>query len=339
MSIGRQTLSRIVRSRETPLVGLLIVVIVGNALLQRNFFQIHIIRNNINSLAPFVLLTMAQAIIIIAGGLDLSLGTAASLANCVLATIMVQGAPETGIYALVFALIVCVAMGFINGYLIGVLRLNCVVITFCTSFVWLGVALAFRPLPGGYVHSWFRGFYNMARVENAPPILLAIGNFIPPVVLLIVFGIVLWGVISKTKLGRYIYATGGNEEGAYATGLRPGLVIIAANVIAYLFVFLAAVFITAQNMSGDAYVAREMTLITVAGAVLGTAMIGGGTGKVWLTIIAAIILQMVIKLMLFAGIPSVYHTVIQGFMIVAVTAAMIRMRMRKSSVSSKEVLE
>ncbi len=183
---------------------ILIVMLTLTAILQKNFFEIKAIVRNINAFMPLILLTMGGAVVIISGGLDLSAGSALSLFTCVLTTVMKKNDPVTGIYALLITFGVAIFVGVINGIGIGYLRIPPVIVTFATSYMWLGIALFLRPTPGGESVDWFKGFYNFNAVQGAPEILKKFGSYIPPALILIIIACFLWFIISKTKTGRYI---------------------------------------------------------------------------------------------------------------------------------------
>ena len=211
---------KIVYKQEFSSMLILVVMFVITAILQDNFFERGSVIRNINAFAPLILLSMGQAVVIISGALDLSAGAALSLLTCVLTFVMKQDSPVTGAYALVAAFIVAVLMGVINGIGIGYLRIPPVIITFATSYIWLGAALFIRPTPGGESVPWFKIFYDTNSAEGVPGFIKAIGSVLPPALMLVLAGCLIWYVISKTRTGRYIYAVGSNSDSAYATGVN-----------------------------------------------------------------------------------------------------------------------
>ena len=108
-------LKRFISNPDFSRLLILILMFVLTAVLQRNFFAQRAIVRNIDSFTPLILMTMGQAVVIISGGLDLSVGTALSLMTCVLTSVMREGVPITGLYALVVAFAVAMAIGVVNG--------------------------------------------------------------------------------------------------------------------------------------------------------------------------------------------------------------------------------
>ena len=121
-NVGASALKRFVSNHDFPRLLILIAMFALTAAMQKNFFTMKSIVRNINSFTPLILLTMGQAVVIISGGLDLSVGTALSLLTCVATSVMRQGVPITGAYALVVTFAVAMAMGLINGVGIGFFR-------------------------------------------------------------------------------------------------------------------------------------------------------------------------------------------------------------------------
>lgn len=290
------------------------------AALQRNFFAMKSIVRNINSFTPLILLTMGQAVVILSGGLDLSVGSALSLLTCVLTSVMREGVPITGFYALAVAFIVAMAIGVINGVGIGYLKIPPVIVTFATSFIWLGIALFLRPTPGGETVDWFQAFYKIGNIERAPAFLKAFGNVIPPALILVILGCLLWFIISRMKTGRYIYAVGSNSESAYETGINTARVQTQACMINSVFVLLAALFFVGQNRSGDARMGDPLTLKAIAAAVVGGIALTGGRGSVYFALIGALIFSFVSKIIFFANIPNAYQTLFGGLIVIIAIA-------------------
>ncbi|MBP8932899.1 MAG: ABC transporter permease [Candidatus Atribacteria bacterium] len=299
---------------------ILIVMFTITAILQKNFFEIKAIVRNINAFMPLILLTMGGAVVIISGGLDLSAGSALSLYTCVLTTVMKKNDPITGVYALLITFGVAILVGVVNGIGIGYLRIPPVIVTYATSYMWLGIALFLRPTPGGESVDWFKGFYNLNAVSGAPEILKKFGNYIPPALILILIACIVWFVISKTKTGRYIYAVGSNNDSAYASGINTAKVQMMACIINSVFIFLAALFFVGQNQSGDARMGDPLTLRAIASAVVGGIALSGGRGSVYFALVGALIMSFVNKIIFFANIPNAYQTLVSGLIVIIAIA-------------------
>jgi ribose transport system permease protein len=318
---NNSVLKRLISNPDFSRLLILILMFVLTAVLQRNFFAMRSIVRNIDSFMPLILMTMGQAVVIISGGLDLSVGTALSLLTCVLTSVMREGVPITGLYALAVTFAVAMAIGAINGVGIGYLRIPPVIVTFATSFIWLGIALFLRPTPGGETVGWFQAFYRIRNIETAPAFLKAFGEILPPSLILILIGCLVWWIVSRTRTGRYIYAVGGNSQSAYETGINTAWVQMKACMINSVFIFLTALFFVGQNGSGDARMGDPLTLKAIAAAVVGGIALTGGRGSVYFALIGALIFSFVSKIIFFANIPNAYQTLFGGLIVIIAIAA------------------
>ena len=328
-------IKKIILKQEFSSMLMLLVMFIITAMLQDNFFESSSVSRNINAFAPLILLAMGQAVVIVSGALDLSSGAALSLLTCVLTFVMKQDDPITGVYAIVIAFIVAVLIGVINGIGIGYLRIPPVIITFATSYIWLGAALFIRPTPGGESVAWFKIFYDAKSAEGVPEFVRTIGSVIQPALGLVLIGCLIWYIISKTKTGRYIYAVGSSNDSAYATGINTAKVQMRACIINSVFIFLAALFFVGQNQSGDARMGDPMTLKAIAAAVVGGIALTGGRGSIYLAIVGALILSFVNKIIFFANIPNAYQTLVSGLIIIIAIAG----SMAYSHINKKAMLK
>ena len=312
--------NRRISHSEFSRLAILAAMFTLTAVLQQNFFETKAIVRNINAFMPLILMTMGQAVVIIAGGLDLSAGTALSLLTCVLTTVMKKSDPVSGVYALAAAFAVAMAIGVINGVGIGYLRIPPVIITFATSYLWLGIGLFLRPVPGGEAVDWFRAFYNAGLVEGVPAWVKAAGAVFPPALVLILIGCALWLIVARTRTGRYLYAVGGNNESAYVSGINTAAVQMRACLINSAFIFLTALFFVGQNQSGDARMGDPLTLRAIASAVVGGIALSGGRGSVFSALVGALILSFVNKIIFFANIPNAFQPLFGGLIVVVAIA-------------------
>ena len=314
-------IKKIISTPEFSSIIILLVMVIITASFQENFFEQKSLVRTINAFLPLILMAMGQAVVIISGGIDLSAGTALSLMTVILTTIMKKGEPLTGVYALVITYIVAILIGMINGLGIGYLRLPPVIVTYATSYIWLGIALFIRPTPGGTTTEWFRMFYDFNSVSNMPPFIVGLGKFLPPALILILIGCIGWFIFSKTRMGRYIYAVGSNNDSAYASGINTAWTQTVACIVNASFIFLTAIFFAAQNQSGDARMGDPLTLRAIAAAIVGGVALTGGRGNVYFALVGALILSFVSKIIFFANIPNAYQTLVSGVIVIGAIAA------------------
>lgn len=295
-------LRRNARKPEFPAIILLTGIIILNAMLQPTFFRLNVLHSNILTFTPLILISIGQAIVVLGGGLDLSVGTQVSLINVILSVMMGNGAnPWT---AMGVAALASLGMGLVNGFAAGYLRLPPVISTFATAAIWFGLALLILPQPGGSIP------YEVVQAFNARIFLLSIP------LLLIIGSLLVWAYLRRRRLGQYIYAVGSDEEAAYANGIDVRRIKMASYVLCSLFVLLAGFAITYQTASGDARLGTAYALNSIAAVVVGGIALKGGEGNVLGAVLGAIILSMVINLIFFAKIPSEYQEFTKGFIII-----------------------
>jgi ribose transport system permease protein len=286
-----------------PSVVMLLVVVACNAFLQPDFFSADSLSSNLQNAAPVILICMAQAVVVLVGELDLSMGAGISLVNCVLASVPALTGWGTGLTCLA-ALVAALAAGVCNGLLVGYFRQSALIATFATGAIWFGGALLLMPQPGGAVPQALGDWFAM-RVGVLP--LAAV----PPLA-----AVLIWAVLQRHRFGRRLIATGSSADAVFKSGIDTRLIKLLAYVLAWLFVFGAAVCISAQTSSGDARLGLPYTLNSVAAVVIGGISLAGGRGSMLGAICGALVLVLIGNVIYFAGIPSNYQEVFKGAVIV-----------------------
>jgi ribose transport system permease protein len=252
---------------------------------------------------PLALVTMAQALLMLNGGISLAIGPLVSLGAVIAATTM--GGP----LGTIGGLIAVAASGLLVGALIGVivahLRLPAIIVTLAGSFIIGGIALIILPRPGGVIPDWLSNLL----AGNAP---VAFG--------LLVLLLVCWKLFLATPLGLGIYAVGDNPVGAFRSGVPVDRVKITAFALSGLLTALAGLFVAAQTGSGDPVIGTPFTLNSIAGAVLGGVGFLGGKGTMRGAICGSLLLSVMINVMFFLGFSPVTQYVAQGLIILAAVA-------------------
>jgi ribose transport system permease protein len=293
-------------STALPAVVMLIVTLAVNAMLQPGFFAADSVSSNLQSAAPVVLVCIAQAVIVLTGELDLSVGAGISLVNCLLSALpgLGWGPWETCVAALAAAL----ACGAVNGILVGHFRQNALIATFATGAIWFGLALALMPQPGGAVPEAL----GTAFAANL--------GWLPVAALPMVFALALWAILQRHRLGRRLIATGSDQDAVFKAGLSVSRLKIFGYLLGWLFVFLAAACISAQTASGDARLGLSYTLTSVAAVVIGGISLAGGRGSMLGATCGAFVLVLIGNVVYFAGVPSNYQEVFKGAVVMIALA-------------------
>ena len=139
----------------------------------------------------------------------------------------------------------------------------------------------------------------------------------------------IWYFFKKRSLYRYIYAAGGNEAAAAANGIDTALIKVLAFILSSVIMFIAAVTVTAQTASGDAHVGLVFTLSSVAAAVIGGISLQGGKGTLAGAAMGACTMGLLINVIYFANISSLYQELIKGLIIIFALGLAVLPRLRQ----------
>jgi ribose transport system permease protein len=255
--------------------------------------------------ATLALAAMGQALVILVGGFDLSVGSVVSLVNVVLATHMGTGiGSEVGVGVL--GLAVGGAVGAFNGFFVAFLGLQPIVVTLSSMFLVRGVTVLVLDSPGGSIPDGFKNFFTGA----------AIPNFLPAALLVIAFAVVVWLAIKGTRFGISIYAIGSEEESARSTGIPVRRTKFLTYVVAGMFYGGAGIFISAQTGAGDPLIGDPLVLETFAAVVLGGTVLGGGRGGLIGAIFGAYTLMLMVNILLALNVSAYYSSVAEGVVLI-----------------------
>jgi ribose transport system permease protein len=271
---------------------------------------------------PLAFAAMAQSVIIISGGIDLSLGVMVAIINVLAASLMEGKSFGTAMLIAVGLMFVGILLGTINGTLIVLTGVPDIVVTLAMSFVWGGVALLIMRTPGGGAPTDFQALGTGSFVSDWLPA----GAVIVAVILLVA-----WLPIRWRRPGFAIFAIGSNRDRAYLSGVNVTGTRVFAYSVGGFFAAMAGLALTATTGIGTPYSGNFITLNSVAAAVLGGVSLAGGKGGLVGPVAAAFCLTLVPAIMVFQGIDPNYSQVIQGALIVVVVmiAGLLLLRERR----------
>jgi ribose transport system permease protein len=289
---------------------LVVIALLVNRWLQPNLFEGRVLNGNFRTYVPLMLLAVGQTVVVIGGGIDLSVGSIVSMVTAILVT---QMQPDSGgaefVFVVSVGLLAGMAAGMLNGFAVAILRLQPIVTTYATSFIFGGIALWVLPRPGGSMPEELVKFYR-----RTTPLGLPIGVYVA-------IGLVLvWVFVRSTRYGRYLYAVGGQPESAYATGVPVNWVRFSTYVVSSLLAALCALAITLATGAGDPRAGEMMTLDSVVAVVLGGTRLSGGQGGVTGTILGVILLGLIRNIISFANVPTWWQTLVDALIIVGALA-------------------
>lgn len=269
-------------------------------------------QTTVNNTMYTVLAGMGQTLVVLTGGIDLSVGGIVDLTNAIAAVLMKDNAGSMVLISLL-VLLVGAGAGLVNGLLVAYGRLQPIVVTLATLAVWSGVALLVLPQPGGAIPPRFSNL-----VTGTIPVL---GNLPSGLVVLILL-IALWQLLRRTPLLVALYAIGNDERAARANGTAVLRAKIGAYALGGTFAGAAGLYFAAVTTSGDATSGSPLTLTSIAAVVLGGVNLFGGRGSAIGTMAGAFILTLVLNNLFFAGANPQLQELFQGlFLMLAVAAS------------------
>ena len=286
-------------------------------------FTANVVQTAANKGVLLAFVAMAQTLVVITAGIDLSVGMILLMTNC-LASWLVVGTPvETslGVLAVLAAGLIC---GAINGAIVIYGRLQPIVATIATGAVYYGIGLLLRPFPGGSVNEDLADALTGRIFDVVPTSLVA----------LLVAVLVIWVPFSRSELGRAAYAAGSSETAAYMSGVPIRRGKFLAYALAGLLASIGGLFLTFFTYTGEAAYAsgNAYTLFSIAAVVLGGVSLFGGKGSAIGAIFGALAFRTIGDLLFVFNLDPLWQPLFQGvILLVAVSLgafALFRVRNR-----------
>lgn len=271
------------------------------------------LRNLLTWVGLFGVLSLAQALIIVTGGIDLSVGSVVALVAVSAAALMDRGAGMHPAIAIPICLLMGAAIGLWHGLLITKVRLQPFVVTLCGLFFFRGIArLVSDDKSQGFGNSYpdLRWFGNGFVFDIIPA----------PLIVLIVLSVLMGAYLHFSPQGRHLFALGANEEAARFSGIRTDRLKIGAYVLATLLTAFGGLLLAfkTNSLSPSAF-GGFYELYAIAGAVLGGCSLRGGSGNVLGILIGASLIVVLRNLVNILAIPSqLEYVVIGGAILVGV---------------------
>jgi ribose transport system permease protein len=255
------------------------------------------------------IVAMAQTLVVLTSGIDLSVGMVMVLANC-LASAIVVGSPGSTALGVLAVLGVGCLCGAINGLIVIYGRLQPIVTTIATGAVYYGAALALRRVPGGDVN---------ASLAEALTGQLPGGSVPASLALLLALVLVVWLPFRHSAIGRAAYAVGSSELAAYMSGVPIRRAKFVAYLLSGLLASIAGLFLTCITYSGEASAANgnTYTLYSIAAVVLGGVSLFGGSGSAVGAIFGALMFRTIGDLLFVFNLDPLWQPLFQGVVLSA----------------------
>jgi ribose transport system permease protein len=274
--------------------------------------------NLVDQQSTILIVAAASTLILIAGGIDLSVGAVFALSGIVAVQVSNSSGVIPGVAA---ALVTGLVVGLINGLLVTIMNLAPMIATLATSYIFAGIA---SVVAAGSV-----------QISTLPDFRLLGTTRFGPVALTTLIAIVavaaIWFLLSASTYGRSIYAVGGNDEAARLSGIRVDSVRISTYVLTGLMAALAGVMSASRVGSMQADIGGQTSLMftVLVGVVVGGTSLMGGEGAVWRTVVGVLFIAVIHNGFVLLSLDGVYEQIIVGTLIViAVAADSLRQRRR-----------
>jgi ribose transport system permease protein len=288
------------------LIGLCVIV----AILNPRFLSGANLQNMARLIGLYGIFSIGLGIVIITGGIDLSVGSIFALQGVILSILLVGwGWPWPLAVSLVIA--GTMVLGWLHGSLVTRVRLQPFIVTLCGLLFYRGLA---RFIANDESRGFGREGFGMLR-ELATGTIFGVPM---PFVILVVVAVVMWFVLHRSVYGRYLFAVGRNEEAARYSGINSRLIITSAYVVSAALAGIAGVLFAfyTNSISPSAH-GSFFELYGIAAAVLGGCSLRGGEGSVIGIVIGAALLQVLQNLVNLLGIPSSLNFAVMGAVILA----------------------
>ena len=259
--------------------------------------------------APFALIALGQTLVILTGGIDLSVGSIIAL-SAMTAAVTVKGHPERLWLSVLVALLVGLAAGAVNGFLVA--KVN--VPPFIATLGMLAIAsgLAYVVGGGAPINGLPSDFGKIANTE--------IFGLQIPVLVMIAGVLVLALVMRRTAYGMRIYAVGGNPVAAQIAGVKTGRILFSVYALSGLLAGLSGVMLASRVISGPPNLGQGYELDAIAAVVIGGASLLGGRGSIWGTALGLLLIQTLNNGLDILVVPAYWQSVIKGGLIIAAVA-------------------
>ena len=279
--MGSSTLKRITKNfkSELTMLGIFAVFFIVMSFASPYFLTSRNILNIVSQVSSNALLSIGMTIVILTGGIDLSVGGILGLSGMIGAMVINSGAgrPVLGVLVMLGVALIC---GTFNGVLVGYLRMPAFIVTLGTTNICrsLDYVISNANTQSGFPDGY--SFLGKHKVFAGIPVYVFF--------LIAMFAIFIF-ILSKTKFGRFIYASGSNLEAAELSGINVRFIIMMCYVISGLMCALAAWIMTSRLMACDPTYGNGAEMDAIAAAVIGGTSMSGGKGTLWGTIIGVLL--------------------------------------------------
>lgn len=290
--------------------GILIIIVIALGILSpQYFFTVSNLTQVILQSAINIIVGVGEFFPILIAGIDLSVGSMMALTGMITAKLLVAGVPVI-LSVLIGGVLAGALLGLINGYLVVKTNLHPFIITLGTLSIFRGLTLIISD----------------ARPVYGLPTEFTLGVagwiwYLPiPIIIALVIAIILMFVTNKTKLGRNIYALGGNEQAAWFSGININLHKIVVFMISGVCAGIAGVVLTARLGAAEPLAGTGFETFAIAAAIIGGTSFFGGKGKIVGVVMGALIIGVINNGLNILNVPTYYQQIVMGTLIIGAVA-------------------
>lgn len=275
------------------------------AVLNPSFIEPLNLLNLLRQVSINALIAFGMTFVILTGGIDLSVGSILALSSALMAGMIVSGVDP--ILAIFIAALLGALMGAVNGLLVTKGKVAPFIATLATMTIYRGLTLVYtngNPITGLGEHYSFqlfgRGYF--------------LGIPVPAVTMMVTF-FILWFLLHKTSFGRKTYAIGGNEKAAFISGIKVDRVKCLIYSLAGMMAAISGAILTSRLNSAQPTAGTAYEMDAIAAVVLGGTSLAGGKGRIFGTLVGALIIGTLNNGLNLLGVSSFYQQVVKGIVI------------------------
>lgn len=293
----------------------LIAMLVLAALLSDAFLEPAYLANVVRQASPVGIAAIGATVVMILGGIDLSVGAVVSFA-AVFCAIQMAGRAENIGFAMVSTLAVCALLGFVNGALVAYNRASSFILTLGTALAFYGLTQIYSGgIASGIVAPGFREFFNFR-----------IGGIVPVIALMLVALAMLVELLLRlTRFGRSVYLIGSNAAAARISGLPLARMTMLSYTISGFFAGLAGIALLARSGVSTTTSGRGFELDTLAAIVLGGTVFEGGRGSAAATVAGVLVLFIAFNVVNILGLNFNLQLIVKGSIVIVASAIYARL--------------
>ncbi|GHU70228.1 ribose ABC transporter permease [Clostridia bacterium] len=285
----------------------LALMIVAFSLLNRNFTSQRNITELLRQVSPILIIGIGQSYVLITAGIDLSIGSVVGMSSMMSATLMTKAGLDP-FSATLITIACCLLVGLINGTLVSRAKLPPFIATLGTMIIARGIAqwVNANRNTDGIASQGFRNLFYYGKFLN----------FFAPLWIAVILFVIFWFILSRTRVGRHIYAIGSNYEAAKFSGVNVAASETTAYVVSSFTACVVGLILTAMSGMGAMDAGNGYELNAVAASVIGGVSTMGGQGLLFGTVVGSCIWGVLNNGLQFAGAPQALKNIVIGIVVI-----------------------